>query len=97
MPKIRYDIGGHIASLCPICTLKNEMNIGSNSDNLMSKTFLSPDDLAVILSISKATVYRLVDKRILPFYKVGGSLRFKTADILEHLDSVRVEPIDKCK
>lgn len=73
------------------------MNIGLNTDNSTTKTFLTPDDLAIILSISKATVYRLIDKRQLPFYKVGGSLRFSKNDIEEYLNNVRVEPIAKCK
>ena len=69
------------------------MNIGLNADNSTNKAFLTPDDLAVLLSISKATIYRLIDKRQLPFYKVGGSIRFFKDDIEEYLNQARVEPI----
>jgi putative molybdopterin biosynthesis protein len=66
------------------------MNIGSTAKNL-----ITPNELSKLLSISKPSVYRLVDKRILPFYKIGGNLRFSLIDIEAYLSNVRVEPIDK--
>ncbi|MBP6859095.1 MAG: helix-turn-helix domain-containing protein [Candidatus Magasanikbacteria bacterium] len=54
--------------------------------------FLTPDNLADILGISKTTVYRLIDKRSLPFYKIGGSLRFKQSDVMEYLEKSRIKP-----
>ncbi|MDP1689484.1 MAG: helix-turn-helix domain-containing protein [bacterium] len=54
---------------------------------------LTPNDLANILRISKAGVYRLVDKRQIPFHKVMGSLRFNTQDVLSYLEQNRIEPI----
>ena len=68
------------------------MEIGKNADKRI-KTFFTPEELAVFLAISKATVYRLVGKRQLPFHKIGGVLRFKREDIEEYLESGRVEPI----
>ena len=68
------------------------MEIGSNADNKI-KAFFTPEELAEFLAISKATVYRLVGKRQLPFHKIGGVLRFKKADIEEYLETGRVEPI----
>ena len=64
------------------------MNGDSTTKNLMT-----PKKLAEFLGISKSSVYLLVETRKLPFYKVGGSLRFKIADIEEYLKTVRVEPI----
>jgi len=66
------------------------MNIDSNVKNL-----ITPDELSKLLNISKPSVYRLVEKRILPFYSVGGSLRFSLIDIEAYLSNVRVESIDK--
>jgi excisionase family DNA binding protein len=65
------------------------MNTGS-ADNL-----ITPKELARLFKLSSASVYRLVDKRTLPFYKVGGQLRFSLADVEEYLNGVRIEPILK--
>ena len=47
------------------------------------------------LNISKSSVYRLVDKRSIPFYKIGGNLRFSIDDIEGYLNTVKIEPIEK--
>jgi excisionase family DNA binding protein len=54
---------------------------------------LTPDDLAAFLSISKTGVYRLVEKRRIPFFRVGGSLRFEKKDVLSYLQGNRVESV----
>lgn len=64
------------------------MNGDSTKSNLMK-----PGDLALFLGISKSTLYLLVETRKLPFYKVGGGLRFKMSDVEEYLEKARVEPI----
>lgn len=66
------------------------MNFDSNAQNL-----ITPEDLTKILNISKSSVYRLVDNRSLPFYKVGGNLRFSLTDIDSYLKEVRIESISK--
>ena len=53
---------------------------------------ITPNELARLLKISKAGVYRLVDKRQIPFHKVMGSLRFSTTDIEGFLLNNRIEP-----
>ena len=68
------------------------MEIGKNADEKI-KAFFTPEELAEFLAISRATVYRLVGKRQLPFHKIGGVLRFKKADIEAYLETGRVEPI----
>jgi excisionase family DNA binding protein len=73
------------------------MNIGLIADNLKNKTFLTPDDLAELFCISRATIYRLIDGRQLPFHKIGGSIRFFKVDVENYLNKVRVEPIARCK
>ncbi len=42
------------------------------------KRYLTVDEVAAYLSVSKASIYRLVDARAIPFTKPGGidSLRF---------------------
>jgi excisionase family DNA binding protein len=54
---------------------------------------MTPNEVANALRISMAGVYRLVDKRILPFHKVGRGLRFTEQDIATYLASNRVESI----
>jgi excisionase family DNA binding protein len=66
------------------------MSDGSNTNKL-----IDPNELADLLSISRSSVYRLIDGRKLPFYKIGGGLRFKLSDINNYLELVRVEPIAK--
>ena len=54
---------------------------------------LTPNELAHALRISKAGVYRLVEKRIMPFYKVKGSLRFDQKDVIDYLQGTRIGPV----
>lgn len=67
-----------------------------NNGSVLNK-LITPDGLADILSISKSSVYRLIEGRKLPFYKVGGSLRFKIVDIEKYLGEARVESIVEYK
>lgn len=58
----------------------------SISDNL-----LTPKDLASMLRVSTASIYRLIEGRKIAFYKVGGSLRFTKEDVTKYLREVRIE------
>jgi excisionase family DNA binding protein len=60
-------------------------------ENLIEKKFLSPKELKEILGISLPTVYRLIETRTLPVFKVGKSLRFLRDDVLEYLRSQRLD------
>lgn len=60
---------------------------GSISDKL-----IQPNELIKYLCISKPTLYRLVSERKIPYCKVGGSLRFRKADIDNYLEKSLVEP-----
>ncbi len=64
------------------------MLIDSNLEKL-----LTTKDLAIFLSISKSTVYRLIERREIPFCKVRGSVRFDKKDIKSYLQRNRVESI----
>ncbi|MBI3365996.1 MAG: helix-turn-helix domain-containing protein [Ignavibacteriae bacterium] len=54
---------------------------------------LTPDEAVRVLKLSKASLYRLVEKRLLPFYRVSGSLRFGVKDLENYLTSRRVESV----
>ena len=51
------------------------------------------DELARMLKISPAGVYRLVAQRQIPFHKVGRSIRFDKIDILTYLKQNRIEQL----
>lgn len=65
----------------PVLLLKNLMTIDLNTIE-----FLSAEQLAVLLGISRASVYRLMGRRLIPFYKLGHNIRFKKADVLDYLE-----------
>jgi len=53
------------------------------------------DELSKILSVSKITIYRLVETRKIPFYKIKGCIRFAETDILKFLEQSRIDEMDK--
>jgi excisionase family DNA binding protein len=56
---------------------------------------LTIKDVALLLRISSTSVRRLQLARRLPFFKVGGSIRFLESDIAEYLGKGRVDAIDQ--
>lgn len=50
-------------------------------------------EVAKLLRISESGVRRLQQQRIIPFIKVGGSIRFSKRDIASYLERSRVESI----
>jgi excisionase family DNA binding protein len=52
---------------------------------------LTIPEVAKLLKISTTSVRRLQQGRHVPFFKVGGSVRFATSDILEYLKKERVD------
>ena len=63
------------------------------TDSNTLPNMLTPDELARYFRISKTGVYRLVEKRQIPFYRVGGSLRFAKSDVKAYLGGNRIEPV----
>ncbi len=56
------------------------MNIEKNTIE-----FLNTNDLAELLKISKTSVYRLISRRLIPFYKIGHNIRFEKSDVLKFI------------
>lgn len=56
---------------------------------------LTITEVAEVLKISVQGVRRLQQQRNIPFFKVGGSIRFSKNDIVSYLEKSRVESIDK--
>ncbi|MBI5021141.1 MAG: helix-turn-helix domain-containing protein [Ignavibacteriales bacterium] len=65
----------------------------STTDN--SQPTQAPDtpEAAAFLRISRASLYRLVETRQIPFYHVGRGLRFSEEDLQTYLFHNRTGPI----
>lgn len=71
------------------------MKSDSNQDNQINKYFLSPRELADYFGVSLKTIYRRMEGREIPFYKIGRSIRFKKEDIEKYNSRILVESICK--
>lgn len=67
------------------CSLTSNMPADPSLNPLPTSIpkLLTPDEVALALKISKVGVYRLVEKRLIPFYRIMGSLRFAEKDVME--------------
>jgi len=54
---------------------------------------LTVDEVAKMLGVAKITIYRLLDRRAFPVYRVGRRLRFREEEIEEYLAKVRCDPV----
>lgn len=54
---------------------------GSHGPISVNKELLSVEELAEFLSISVASVYRIVERRSIRFYRLPRHLRFRRSDI----------------
>ena len=59
--------------------------------------FFSPKQLSQVLGISITSVYRLIGKREIHFYKIGHNIRFRKDDVLEYLKRNCIESINNEK
>ena len=69
------------------------MPIGRLAASPPTRKLLTLDEVAELLRVSKTSVYRLVERRALRFYRVSGLLRFDNADIEAFLGAGCVEPV----
>jgi excisionase family DNA binding protein len=63
----------------------------------MEKVFLNIDELSQYLGIKKSNLYSRVERREIPFYKVGRLIFFKKDEIDAFMDKCRVECFDISK
>lgn len=71
----------------------NMPNSNLTNSSRADRPFQTVDELALMLHVSKTTVYRLVESRQIPFYRVSGSLRFSYEDIQSYLHKNRFGPV----
>jgi excisionase family DNA binding protein len=65
--------------------LENQPNVSTSAVEL-----LTVDEAAEFLTISVSGMRRLQHGRTIPFFKVGGSLRFAKSDLVSYLTERRV-------
>lgn len=65
-----------------------------NSFDGLTPTLLTIIEVAKFLKISPTGVRRLQQQRLIPFLKVGGSVRFLKEDIVSYLKKRRVKAIE---
>ena len=53
---------------------------------------LTVEEAMQFLQVSKPTIYRLTSQKKIPFYKIGGSVRFSETHLLAWLESKGVMP-----
>jgi len=57
--------------------------------------YLDVKELTSVLGISKSSVYRMIERREIAFYRIRSGLRFLKQDIDEYLQSCRFEAINE--
>ena len=55
--------------------------------------FLAVDELSQYLGIKKSSLYSMVEKREIPFYKIGRLVRFRKADIDAWAEGLKFEVV----
>ena len=55
--------------------------MADSSTNNLGQTFLKVSELALLLRLSKVSVYRLVERRSIPFHRLPRGLRFSRDDV----------------
>ena len=55
--------------------------------------FLTIEEVAEILRVSRATIYRECRNKNIPYFKVAGAIRFDRTDIAAWIEASRVKPI----
>lgn len=59
--------------------------LNGNGAKAADDIILDPDQLAAYLNIPKSKVYKAVQHKALPHFKVGKYLRFRKSDIDKHI------------
>jgi excisionase family DNA binding protein len=60
-----------------------------------SEELLTVPEVATLLRLSTTSVYRLVERRVIPFHRLPRGLRFNKKDVAAYLQACRVETVKK--
>ena len=72
----------------PVLLIDNMTTDSGSIDEL-----LTINEVAGLLKVSAPTVRRIQQQRLIPFFKVGGGIRFSMGDIISYLERQRVESV----
>jgi excisionase family DNA binding protein len=61
------------------------------------REFLTIDEVSEYLGIKKSSLYVKVERKEIPYYKIGHLLRFKKSDIDSWMEKLKSEPVDPPK
>lgn len=64
-----------------------------NDDHVPFDRLLTESELAKMMNVSLCTVQRLRTQRVLPFYKIGRSVRFHRHEVADYLKTTGVSSI----
>lgn len=64
------------------------------ADSSAMPKYLNVRQLAQLLNISIPTVYRKIETREVPFYRIGGVIRFNLEEIKSYLKKCRIGKAD---
>jgi len=60
-----------------------------------SHELLTIREAAKLLTISPSSLRRLQQGRRIPFFKIGGTLRFKRSDVMEYVEKQRYDVLER--
>jgi excisionase family DNA binding protein len=73
-----------------VCSITNLTTVPP--ENLL-KEILNIDELSEYLRIKKSSLYSKVERKEIPYYKIGHLVRFKKSDIDLWMEKSKVEPL----
>jgi excisionase family DNA binding protein len=65
--------------------------------NWYQKPYLSLEEAADYLSYQKSSIYQFTSKKLIPHYKIRKKLLFKESELIEFVESHRIQTIDEIK
>lgn len=85
---INQFLSGYIEIKQDVAEIK-ELLKGQKKPEEPAKRLMIADEAAKFLSLSKASIYRLVSERRIPFHKTGGKLYFLENELINWIKSGR--------
>jgi len=70
---------------------RNETICSLQSNNELVGLFLTVKEVSEVFRVSDDTIYRLLDKRDLPFYRICGCKRILLTDLEEYIQKSKIQ------
>ena len=56
----------------------------------MGKEYFTMREVAKMLKVTERSIYRMIDKKEMPFFKFGGSWRIEKKDLEEYINKKKI-------